>query len=235
MIVVTDPIAYPPVVGIGNWLVAGTPTTGLYPCACDQVDEDPPGWLVEMAQREGRGRDQIPKCRPYLAKKGKRAGRWWSYCDCWGRRRDEALPPQCCAWHAHNPAYDITSALGIDAVRQPATVYEASGLPEPDDGLDVEDRMVHDWETGLAPYVRRWAPAELTCPCLTPWDAEKDARKMGYHCCADGCHRNFRNWSVAAAHKRYVTLPCKDPATQRNIDGEPVYRAQMVGAHIVYG
>lgn len=218
----------------GRWLVADTPTTALYPCACDQIDSDPPAWLVEMALREGRRRDQIPKCRPYLARKGKRAGRWWSYCDCWGRRRDGDLPGHCCAWHEHNPAYDVTSALGIATVQQPASIYAASGLPEADDGLDVEDRMVHDWETGLAPYVRRWSPAELVCLCRTPWDGITDARKVGYHCSGEGCHQNFVNWSRAVAHQKYVTMACKDPATQVNIDGVPVYRAQALGGFVVW-
>jgi hypothetical protein len=216
------------------WLVAGTPMGQPYPCRCGDVDPDPPAWLIEVARRAGRSRDQIPKCRPYLAQKGKRAGRWWSYCECWGRRRDSGLPVDCCAHHEWNPAYVVTSSLGIATVQQPATVYEASGLPESDDGLDVEDRMVHDWETGLAPYARRWAAAELTCPCATPWDAERDARKMGYHCPGEGCHENFLNWSVAVAHQRFVTMPCKSPASMFDIDGRPVYRARMVGVYVVW-
>jgi hypothetical protein len=232
-LVATDVMAHPSTVGLGNWLIAKTPADAPYPCACDQLDDDPPAWLVEAARRAGRSREQIPKCRPYLAQKGKRAGRWWSYCDCWGRRRDDALPEHCCAWHEHNPAYDITGALGIAAVAQrPVSIYAASGLPEADDGLDAEERIVHDWETGLAPYVRRFTAAQITCPCATPWDGITDARKVGYHCPA--CCHNFVNWGRAQAHQKYATMVCKDPATQLNIDGVPVYRAARLGGHIVW-
>lgn len=213
-------------------LVAGPPVE-LYPCFCDEIDDDPPGWLVELAAREGRRRDQIPRCRPYLAKKGKYAGRWTARCDCWGRRRDERLPGHCCANHEHNPAYATTSELGIATAQQPTTIYAASGLPERDDGLDPEERLIRDWETGLAPYVRRFTPAELTCPCPTPWDGIKDARKVGYHCCA--CHQHFVSWSRALAHQRLVTVPCKDPSSQRDIDGNSVYRSKVVGAYVVWG
>jgi hypothetical protein len=212
-------------------LVAGPPAES-YPCFCDEIDDDPPEWLKEAVRRDGGNARAIRRCRPYLAKKGRNAGRWTARCDCWGRRRDDDLPGGCCANHEHNPAYDVTGALGIATVAQPATVYAASGLPEPDDGLDAEERLIHDWAAGSAPYVRRFTHAELHCPCATPWDGITDARKVGYHC--SGCHQNFVNWRRAQAHQKYVTMACKDPRTQVTIDGVPVYRATTLGGFVVW-
>lgn len=240
-LLVTDAQAHPPTAGLGHWIATGTALAELYPCACDEFDPDPPAWLIEAVRREGGDPKRILRCRPYLAQKGRRAGRWWSYCDCWGRRRDNGLPDHCCAWHEHNPAYAVGSTLSIGPATptRPATgrrsPFEVSNLPEPDDGLDVEARILLDMDTYREPWVRRWKPEEITCTCPTPWDGISDARKVGFHCCADGCHQNFRNWSASVAHHRELTAPCKDPRTQVNIDGDRVYRGQVIGTFTVWG
>lgn len=84
----------------------------------------------------------------------------------------------------------------------------------------------------LTPYVRRWPPEQITCPCPTPWDHLTDARQFGHHC--PNCHQNFKSERVAAAHQRSIMGPCKDPSRQTTVDGLPVYRATYAGAHIVW-
>lgn len=255
-LVVTDVLEHPPTSGLGTWLVAshreGRPVTSaeVYPCRCLDVDDEPPGWKLERAQREGKR--AVLRCDPYLARKGRLVGRWANRCDCWGRRRDDTLPGHCCSRHEGNPAYATTSALGIEALtadesggyplgRMLGNMAEADrqyghdGVHVPDDDLERLERMAAPWfdhEPDPEPYVRTWSAAEVTCPCRTPWDAVKDARQCGYHCVS--CHNHFKSWAVARAHQRNVTDPCKDPARQLNVDQRPVFRVTTVGGFVVW-
>lgn len=244
-IVVTDALEHPPMSGLGTWLVAshreGRPVTSMevYPCRCLDIDEEPPGWKLERAQREGRR--TVLRCDPWIAKKGRLVGRWDNRCPCWGRRRDDALPGHCCSRHEGNPAYATTSALGIEAL----TPDDSGGYPlgrmlgnmlEADrqfsDGEPADAPWFDDGEPASEPYVRTWSAAEITCPCRTPWDSVKDARQCGYHCVA--CHENFKNWAASRAHQKQITDRCKFPGRQLNVDGRPVYRVSTVGGLTVW-
>lgn len=81
-------------------------------------------------------------------------------------------------------------------------------------------------------YVRRWAAAELTCDCPTPWDSDK--RPGGVHCV--NCHTNWKSVSVMAMHQRRVTDPCRPPATLVDCGtGRPVVHGRREGAFVVWG
>jgi len=137
-----------------------------------------------------------------------------------------------------------------DHTEAPATEHHASAGPSFDDsdwdewdytldpGPDDHRILRHPLRASLPgpaePYVRRWPPEEITCTCPTPWDGVKDPRQMGHHCTGEGCHQNFKNARVAAAHQKYVTGRCKNPARQMDVDGRPVYRPVSVGRFTVW-
>lgn len=227
------------------WLVASNmegrpiPLDGPYPCRCEDPDLDPPQWKRERAQRSGS--KVVYRCDPYLHKT---TSTWRNRCMCWGRVRADYLPEGCCANHEHSPRYSVRiDGVLLDPAVEPPPVEGAVVPAEvvdvelpPDDPVEELGQRFAD-ETGdfaviRMPYVPRWSAAERTCECATPWDGEKV--RVGFHCCADGCHQNFASWGVSVAHHKNVTDPCRDPAKQLNIDGLPVYRPTTVGAHLVW-
>lgn len=207
------------------WLIASKaigeevwPDGSLYPCMCEQEDPDPPWWKIERAERT---RTKIYLCSPYLAKKGHWAGKVTNRCGCWGRRRDDRLPEGCCAWHDDNPAYGVTTSLGIETLQRakPRPVEEVT-LPE----APVPER------TGV--YRRKFAKTECTCTCPTPWDEITNPMQVGYHCVS--CHTHWRSWAASVVHQRHLG-PCKDPRSAKNVDGAPIARARMDGPFLIWG
>lgn len=238
----------------GIWLDSGRRTCQVDPCRCDEVDDRPPAWLVQRAERTG---EIIYRCRPYIPKKGKWAGRWHNYCPCWGRQRD-GMDAECCAWHDWNPAYVPPGAMpelppgfwdGVksphDDLRDDLLDEFAAGWRAPHERSERDTDFDWDHHSGEIehrqieePYHRRWPAVEVTCACPTPWDGmltkdgQVDARKVGYHCVS--CHHNFRSLSAAGPHQR--GLVCRAPGSILDAErGTRVYRATDDGVFVIWG
>lgn len=82
----------------------------------------------------------------------------------------------------------------------------------------------------LGPYERRWTPAELTCPCPTPFDG---TRQGGQHC--PDCHVNCVSSSVfSMLHPKLGQH--LDPGQIRDVErGTPLLAIRRVGTHLVWG
>lgn len=238
MTVAVLPARIPP----GHWvaasklehrLVIGGPGE-LYPCRCADLDPDPPAFVADQYPP-----GQVPRCRPWVSKKGKDFGLTLSRCPCWGRLRDERLPDTCCARHEHNPWY--LGAAEVAALKHAAIVAEYARSASP--ATVFEDVELPDDDTPGAPvrepYRRRWLADQLTCLCPTPWDhvVDKNGRPLergaGYHCV--GCHTNWVNYATATAHRRALAGPCLPPADIRDCEtGRRLLYAQDVGGFEVW-
>lgn len=183
----------------GLWAGTNTPACQPYPCRCNAYKAKKPAW----------GRD-----RCWWVKKT--TGRTISECPCWGQVRNDK-PASCCVHHPANPRYAPPPA--------PRSLDDLDVAPlldfdrDHDRGRPVVDVALLDWngfdpEVEHAPYERRWAAAELTCGCPTPFDEQKPAR--GWHCAS--CCSNFTSYAVGEVHRRRWTEPCRPPDTVRDVD-----------------
>lgn len=197
-----------------HWLATGAPTCLPYPCVCPQTRAD-------AAERYPWTLPD-PKC-------------WWkteagairSRCACWGDTRD-GKPGDCCSHHSANPryvwegeAFDVVDGDVVYVDQGPADPAELppAGWHAPHDReplwLDDGEPYGPDPRRERKPYVRRWAPDEISCPCATPWDAAK-TKTAGMHCV--GCHRDFANVMTHEMHRRSWGQECRDPGTVTDVD-----------------
>lgn len=180
------------------WLAVGKPTCLPYPCQCFAYRASRPEWGRERCWWVKRNTERTV-----------------SGCPCWGQPRD-GKPGTCCVHHSANPRYapppppptldDLDVAPLLDDWDRPAPRVDAGLL----------DWNGFDPEVEYASYERLWAPEELTCDCLTPFD--QDRRPTGWHCAGEGCHQNFKSYAVGAVHRRRWTEPCRPPWTIVDVD-----------------
>lgn len=198
--------------GCRTWLATGAPTCVPDPCWCWKTKADAPEW----------GRDRCWW-------KDKVTGKFKSRCPCWGARR-ENKPAGCCALHLANPQYlDVRAAtfLAMTALADPDATKDAHmaapgedpgaepGRPD-DDGLwdDWDDMPPNPYAVVRMPYVARWTPEELHCPCTAPdgWPKQSSA----VHCTS--CCESFANPSTFSLHRRHWTQPCRVPEEITDVD-----------------
>lgn len=210
--------------GCPRWLATGVPTCLPAPCRCQETRADAPDWVRDRGNVTCWWRK-------------KTTGQIRSRCPCWGDSRD-GKPGDCCAHHSANPRYlDVPAAALADPDAPPV-------VPDPVDPADLPPAGWHapheraDWDDDgepwgpdpareRKPFVRRWQPAELTCPCPTPWDAKKGP-SAGVHC--PTCHCDFANTGTAAMHRRRWTDPCIPPEGIVDVDtGAGLLRLSMDG------
>lgn len=236
----------PPRIPPGHWIVASKlegrlvvgPPAEIYPCRCADYDTSPPAFVAEQYPP-----GQVPRCRPWVSKKGRSFGLTVSRCPCWGRQRDERLPGTCCSWHEHNPTY--LPALDALALREAAIAVAGGKTPPPEAGTHPAVMFEDDAESvpdeqawaemrpaaPVEPHRRRWTAEELTCPCPTPWDGLKT--KLGYHCM--GCHTNWVNYMTATPHRRTLAGPCRPPESIRDCEtGRALLHTRDVGGFLVW-
>jgi hypothetical protein len=195
-----------------QWIASGTLACELYPCYCDQTRASAPEFVED------------PQC--WWRKKG--TGQLASRCPCWGRKRDDWLPEDCCSRHDANPQYLLLPEF---MARPVATVPDGPGDPR-----EAPERERSAGASGVratgqpTAYTRLWPPEETTCPCKTPWDGQKTGG--GHHC--PSCHTNWVNANVALIHQPTVLHPCRDPHSIMDIDSRRplLYARDVRGARV---
>lgn len=210
----------------GVWLAAGTPTCRPYPCRCAETRATAPGWLIQRGDvtcwwmKAGRIRSRCP-C--WGTPRDGRPG------DCCAHHSANPryvvtvpdipdpepfrAPTGPAGWHAPHERADRADDTGDDTGDDGMTASsdhpdEPDGWGEPGDWDEVSPFADWEWPDEVrAPFVRRWQPADVTCPCVLSYAHEK--RSVQVHCVS--CHRDWANVQTMAMHRRRWTDPCLDP------------------------
>jgi hypothetical protein len=167
-----------------RWLAADAPTCADYPCRCAETKANAPQWRKDLGNVQCWWR--------------KRTGGIASRCPCWGRAKD-GMPGDCCSHHSANPLYvwegefTVNPDLQLEAA---AEVPEEPDTPRPPDAdrVDWGDVPWEDERPQRKPYVRRWKPEELACPC------QPGSLPKGVHCLT--CCLTFANEMAWGMHRR---------------------------------
>jgi hypothetical protein len=211
----------------GRWIVGGTWTCELYPCACQKTRDAAPEWS------DGRCFWRV-----------KSTGAWRSRCRCWGRRRDDRLPADCCANHPANPTYlydldgflthpddEPTPSEPLSPLDPSGGTDEASWEPQYGPGAPAGPVLALPGGPGYDLAAARARAKAGECPCPTPWDGLKVG--LGHHCVT--CHTNWKNYSVSVVHRRDFRQPCRRPETIVDCQhGTPVLNARVVNGFTVW-